>query len=103
LPTPTSTRRCRPSPSIVQNAGQTCSAGSRLLTQQDIYDQVMERVGAGFATIGGGTPEMDRTGLYRAGKLPIDRLMGERMPLSDINRGFDRFAAGESLRDLIVF
>jgi alcohol dehydrogenase len=42
-------------------------------------------------------------GLYRAGKLPIDRLMGERMPLEDINRGFDRLEAGESLRDLIVF
>lgn len=42
-------------------------------------------------------------GLYQAGKLPIDRLMGERMALSDINRGFDRLDAGESLRDLIVF
>ncbi|HEU4376497.1 MAG TPA: zinc-dependent alcohol dehydrogenase family protein [Telluria sp.] len=42
-------------------------------------------------------------GLYLAGKLPIDRLMGERMALADINRGFDRLAAGESLRDLIIF
>lgn len=42
-------------------------------------------------------------GLYLAGKLPIDRLVGERMPLADINRGFDRLAAGESLRDLIIF
>lgn len=42
-------------------------------------------------------------GLYQAGKLPINRLMGERMPLSDINRGFDRLDAGESLRDLIIF
>jgi Zn-dependent alcohol dehydrogenase len=42
-------------------------------------------------------------GLYLAGKLPVNKLMGERMPLSDINRGFDRLDAGESLRDLIVF
>ncbi len=42
-------------------------------------------------------------GLYLAGKLPIDKLMGERMKLDDINRGFDRLAAGESLRDLVVF
>jgi alcohol dehydrogenase len=42
-------------------------------------------------------------GLYLAGKLPVDKLMGERMALSDINRGFDRLEAGESLRDLIVF
>lgn len=44
---------------IVQNAGQTCSAGSRLLIQQEIYDEVMARVGAGFAAIRVGTPEMD--------------------------------------------
>lgn len=44
---------------IVQNAGQTCSAGSRLLIQQEIYDEVMTRVGAGFAAIRVGTPEMD--------------------------------------------
>lgn len=42
-------------------------------------------------------------GLYQAGKLPINSLMGERLPLSDINRGFDRMAAAESLRDVIVF
>lgn len=44
---------------IVQNAGQTCSAGSRLLVQADIYDEVIARVGAGFAAIRVGTPEMD--------------------------------------------
>lgn len=42
-------------------------------------------------------------GLYLAGKMPINKLMGERMPLADINRGFDRLDSGESLRDLIVF
>lgn len=42
-------------------------------------------------------------GLYQAGKLPINALMGERLALSDINRGFDRLAAAESLRDVIVF
>ena len=42
-------------------------------------------------------------GLYLAGKLPVDKLMGERMQLTDINRGFDKLEAGESLRDLIVF
>jgi alcohol dehydrogenase len=42
-------------------------------------------------------------GLYKSGKLPVNKLMGERMSLSDINIGFDRLARGESLRDLIVF
>lgn len=41
--------------------------------------------------------------LYLAGKLPVNRLMGERLSLADINRGFDKLDAGESLRDLIVF
>ncbi|NEX62164.1 zinc-dependent alcohol dehydrogenase family protein [Noviherbaspirillum galbum] len=41
-------------------------------------------------------------GLYQAGKLPIDALMGERLALADINRGFDRLAAGQSLRDVVV-
>jgi alcohol dehydrogenase len=41
--------------------------------------------------------------LYQAGKLPINRLIGERLKLEDINRGFDQLASGNSLRDLIVF
>ena len=37
--------------------------------------------------------------LYRRGKLPVDRLMGERLALEDINRGFDRLVSGNALRD----
>ncbi len=44
---------------ITQNAGQTCSAGSRLLVQQDIYDTFMKRVADAFAQVKVGTPEMD--------------------------------------------
>ncbi|HBN9689317.1 MULTISPECIES: zinc-dependent alcohol dehydrogenase family protein [Pseudomonas] len=42
-------------------------------------------------------------GLYQAGKLPINKLIGEHLKLNDINTGFDRLASGSSLRDLIVF
>lgn len=42
-------------------------------------------------------------GLYLAGKLPINKLLGERLTLDDINRGFDKLDAGESMRDLVVF
>lgn len=42
-------------------------------------------------------------GLYKAGKLPVNKLMGERMKLDDINDAFDRLDAGESMRDLVVF
>lgn len=41
--------------------------------------------------------------LYLAGRLPVDKLLGERLTLADINRGFDRLDAGESMRDLVVF
>ena len=36
--------------SILQNAGQTCSAGSRLVVAREIHDEVVERVAAAFAT-----------------------------------------------------
>lgn len=41
--------------------------------------------------------------LYRRGKLPVDRLMGERLALADINRGLDRLATGQALRDVVIF
>jgi len=44
---------------IVQNAGQTCSAGSRLLIQEDIYDKFIEKVARLFNEVRVGTPEMD--------------------------------------------
>jgi aldehyde dehydrogenase (NAD+) len=45
---------------ITQNAGQTCSAGSRLLVQRSIYDSFMKTVAARFAQSTAGTPEQDR-------------------------------------------
>lgn len=42
-------------------------------------------------------------GLYRSGALPVDRLIGRKLALEDINAGFDSLATGSSLRDLIVF
>ncbi|WP_114969149.1 aldehyde dehydrogenase family protein [Rhodoferax ferrireducens] len=44
---------------IVQNAGQTCSAGSRLLVQQNIYDKFIGMVAESFRAVKVGTPEMD--------------------------------------------
>ncbi|MDE3175670.1 MAG: aldehyde dehydrogenase family protein [Pseudomonadota bacterium] len=45
---------------IVQNAGQTCSAGSRLLLDAKIWDRFMADLTARFAKVSAGTPEMDR-------------------------------------------
>jgi alcohol dehydrogenase len=41
--------------------------------------------------------------LYQRGKLPVDRLKGERLTLERINEGFDRLASGLALRDVVVF
>ena len=44
---------------IVQNGGQTCSAGSRVLIQQSIYDQMLERLGAAFEALRVGPASMN--------------------------------------------
>jgi alcohol dehydrogenase len=38
---------------------------------------------------------------YRTGRLPVDRLLSERIRLDDINGAFDRLAAGASIRQVI--
>ena len=45
---------------ITQNAGQTCSAGSRLLVQRSIHDQFVAMVAERFKASSAGTPAMDR-------------------------------------------
>ncbi|MDQ2917277.1 MAG: zinc-dependent alcohol dehydrogenase family protein [Pseudomonadota bacterium] len=42
-------------------------------------------------------------GLYRQGRLPVNRLMGERIGLADINAGFDHLASGHALRQIVLF
>jgi aldehyde dehydrogenase (NAD+) len=44
---------------IVQNTGQTCTAGSRLLVERSIYGDFMARVAEAFRAVRVGTPEMD--------------------------------------------
>ena len=44
---------------IVQNAGQTCSAGSRLLVEQSIYEPLLERLGKAFEALSVGPAAMD--------------------------------------------
>ncbi|HZH28866.1 MAG TPA: aldehyde dehydrogenase family protein [Azospirillaceae bacterium] len=44
---------------IIQNAGQTCSAGSRLLVQDTVYDEVVGRVADRFRALRCGSAEMD--------------------------------------------
>ena len=44
---------------ITQNAGQTCSAGSRLLVQRSVHDAFVARVVRRFEAARAGTPAMD--------------------------------------------
>lgn len=41
--------------------------------------------------------------LYRAGRLPVDRLLTHRLQLDDINAGFDRLAGAAAIRQVILF
>jgi alcohol dehydrogenase len=41
--------------------------------------------------------------LYRQGKLPVDRLLSERLTLDQVNQGFDRLAAGDMVRQMVMF
>jgi alcohol dehydrogenase len=41
--------------------------------------------------------------LYRAGRLPIDRLMSGTIPLEQINEGFDRLNQGSVVRLIVDF
>lgn len=41
--------------------------------------------------------------LYRRGRLPVDRLMSDRIRLEDINAAFDRLASGKTVRQIVLF
>ncbi len=44
---------------IIQNAGQTCSAGSRVLAERGVYEELAGRLAKEFAKVRAGAPEMD--------------------------------------------
>jgi aldehyde dehydrogenase (NAD+) len=44
---------------ITQNAGQTCSAGSRVLIERKVYEEVAQRIAERFAQVRVGTHAMD--------------------------------------------
>jgi alcohol dehydrogenase len=56
--------------------------------------------------LGSSVPERDiplLIGLYRDGRLPVDRLLTHRIEPGEINEAFDRLARGEAVRQTIVF
>lgn len=56
--------------------------------------------------LGSSVPERDIPRfieLHAAGRLPVDRLLTHRLTLDEVNEGFERLAAGEAVRQAIVF
>ncbi|MPM98912.1 Alcohol dehydrogenase B [bioreactor metagenome] len=56
--------------------------------------------------LGSGVPNRDIPrflGLFRRGKLPVEKLLTHRIALEDINEGFDRLHHGEAIRQVIEF
>lgn len=40
--------------------------------------------------------------LYQAGRLPVDRILGERVGFAGLNAAFDRLASGQSVRQILI-
>jgi alcohol dehydrogenase len=92
---------------ITRRGGTTVSAGLPHPQQQFSLQHVSlvaeERTLKG-SYLGSCVPERDIPRYiewYRAGRLPVDRLLSERIVLGDINAAFDRLAAGASIRQVI--
>jgi alcohol dehydrogenase len=41
--------------------------------------------------------------MYKAGRLPVDRLLTHTLSLDELNQGFDRLAAGQGVRQAVIF
>ncbi len=92
---------------VTRRGGTTVSAGLPHPQQQVAFSHVSlvaeERTLKG-SYLGSCVPERDipqYIDWYRAGRLPVDQLLSERITLADINGAFDRLAAGASVRQVI--
>lgn len=92
---------------ITRRGGTTVSAGLPHPQQQLSIPHVTlvaeERTLKG-SYLGSCVPERDIPQYiewYRAGRLPVDLLLSERIALGEINGAFDRLAAGASIRQVI--
>lgn len=94
---------------ITKRGGMTVTTGLPHPTHQFSFPQVTltaeERTLKG-SYVGSCIPSRDIPrfiDLYKQGRLPVDRLLTDRLKLSEINDGFDRLARGEAARLVVVF
>jgi alcohol dehydrogenase len=95
--------------SITRRGGMTVTAGlpnpSQRLSLPPVALVAEERTLKG-SYVGSCVPSRDiprYVALYRQGRLPVDRLLGETLALEDINAAFDRLADGKARRQVIRF
>lgn len=93
---------------VTRRGGETITAGlphpTKRLSLSPVTLVAEERTLKG-SYIGSAIPARDiprYIRLYEQGKLPINRLMGKRLSLEQINEGFDRMAEGHAMRDVII-
>ncbi len=93
---------------ITRRGGMTITAGlpnpAKRWELQAAHLVAEERTVKG-SYIGSAVPARDiprYISLYKKGKLPVDRLMGEHLSLEQINDGFEHLAAGVVKRSIIV-
>ncbi len=92
-----------------RRGGTTVTVGlpapDRMLTLPAFSLVVEERTIKG-SFMGSSVPSRDVPrfiALYRAGLLPVDRLLTHRLRLEEINTGFDRLARAEAIRQVVLF
>jgi alcohol dehydrogenase len=94
---------------ITRRGGTTITAGlpnPNAMLQLPAVSLVAEERTLKGSYIGSGVPTRDiprLLGLYRRGKLPVDKLLSHRLRLDEINEGFDRLSDGLAVRQIVEF
>jgi alcohol dehydrogenase len=92
---------------VTRRGGTTVTAGlppPEAVLSVPIVNLVAEERTLKGSYIGTSVPSRDiprYIALYRAGRLPVDRLLSGSLPLEDINRGFDQLREGSVIRQVV--
>jgi alcohol dehydrogenase len=93
---------------VTRRGGTTVTAGlanpSKNLSIQQVSLVAEERTLKG-SYIGSCVPVRDiprYVGLFRGGKLPVDRLLSEQIGFGELNAAFDRLSDGKSVRQVLI-
>jgi alcohol dehydrogenase len=94
---------------ITRRGGTTVTAGlppASATLQVPAVNLVAEERTLKGSYIGTAVPARDLPrylGLFRRGRLPVDRLLTDRLRLDQINEGFDRLREGKAVRQIVTY